>query len=336
VGIQHEAPDAAMIGYDEILSTPSARARHVAPAAVEFLSRRPEEPFFLSVGFFETHREWTDDSASADARYIRPPAPLPDAPETRRDFARFAHDAGVLDAGMGAVLDALDRAGLADRTLVLCTTDHGIAFPRMKCHLHDTGTGVMLLLRGPGGFSGGRSIDAMVSHLDILPTLCELLGLDASPEFQGKSLLPLVQGRADRLHEELFAEVNYHAAYEPMRAVRTGRWKYIRRYDDRSRPVLPNCDDGESKSFLLRLGMADWREEAELLYDLVRDPCEMNNLAGQPEYSPVQADMKRRLDEWMHRTDDPILRGLPVPAPRGAKVNNPDGASPCEPPVTIM
>lgn len=79
-----------------------------------------------------------------------------------------------LDEGLGRVLSALDASGLADKTLVICTTDHGIAFPGMKCTLTGRGIGVLLIMRGPGGIPAGRVCDALVSHIDIFPTICDL------------------------------------------------------------------------------------------------------------------------------------------------------------------
>ena len=103
-------------------------------------------------------------------------------------------------------------------TLVICTTDHGVAFPGAKATLFDRGIGVMMIMRGPGGFTGGKVIDAPVSHLDVYPTLCELAGVEAPDWLQGASLMPLVRGETERLHEAIFAEMTYHAAYEPQRA----------------------------------------------------------------------------------------------------------------------
>src|SRR5207247_1678035 len=100
----------------------------------------------------------------------------------------------------------------------------------MKCHLTDRGIGVMLILRGPGVFSGGKVCDAMVSQIDLFPTLCDLLEIEKPAWLQGRSLLPLLHGEAEEVNDEIFAEVTYHAAYEPQRCVRTRRWKYIRRY----------------------------------------------------------------------------------------------------------
>jgi hypothetical protein len=147
---------------------------------------------------------------------------------------------------------------------------------------------------------------------------------------EGKSLLPLLRGEASEIHDEIFAEVNYHAAYEPKRAVRTQRWKYIRRYSELGTPVLPNCDDGPSKSLWLEHG---WRQKAlprEALYDLMFDPTERRNLLGDQASAEALAEMRGRLDSWMKRTNDPLLAG-PVPLPPGARVNRMDGISPQEP-----
>ena len=333
IGMQHvssrpEGP--ARIGYDQIVPVDTASVRHVSPAAAAFLRNAPDQPFFLSVGFSETHREFRDPEPADDPRYCRPPLPLPDTPATRDCMAGFRTTARAFDQGAGEVLAALDAAGLADNTLVICTTDHGIAFPGMKCNLTDHGIGVMLIMRGPGGFVGGRVCDALVSQVDIYPTLCEVLAIDPPRWLQGTSMMPLVRGEVDEINDAVFTEVSYHAAYEPQRAVRTRRWKYIRRYGDRDRPVLPNCDDSVSKDVWLAHGWRDRPVAREQLYDLVFDPNEACNVAGDPAVADVLGDMRKRLDDWMRATDDPLLSGR-VPAPPGAKVNDPDGLSPQEP-----
>lgn len=332
-GVQHVARDPSQIGYDRIL----ASAAEAETAACDFLADAPPQPFFLSVGFFETHRHgrheagpFTQPGPGGDARYCLTPVPMPDTAESRRDMADYKVAAGILDRKMGLVFDALEAGGLADNTLVICTTDHGIPFPGMKCSLTDHGIGVMLIMRGPGGFTGGKVCDGMISQIDIFPTICELLGVERPAWLQGKSMLPLLREETEEINEEIFAEVTYHAAYNPQRAVRTKRWKYVRRFDARQGPVLPNVDDSPSKNLWLRHG---WRERPippEQLYDLIFDPSEACNLAGDPAYAGALAEMRGRLDRWMHATDDPLLRG-PVPAPPGALLNDPDGLSPRDP-----
>jgi N-sulfoglucosamine sulfohydrolase len=330
IGEEHLSKDPTTIGYDHVVKVEGHQSHIIAPTAIEILHNGLSQPFFLSVGFFETHREFLKPSTPRDAKYALPPAPLPDTPQTRLDMGAFKASAWELDQGMGAVLDALDAQGLSENTLVICTTDHGIAFPGMKGNLTDHGIGVMLIMRGPGGFTGGKVYDALVSHIDIFPTICDLLQIDHPNWLQGTSLLPLLGEKVDQLHDAIFAEVTYHAAYEPMRAVRTPRWKYIRRFDHHLGPVLPNCDDSPSKDVLIRYG---WRERSrplEQLYDLIFDPNEASNVANDLSVAMVLEEMRTLLDDWMEETNDPLLHG-PVPAPPGAELNDPDQMSPSYP-----
>jgi N-sulfoglucosamine sulfohydrolase len=325
-GMQHIARDPAVIGYDQ-LWVASSLVERVAPEVAAFLSHAPE-PFFLSVGFFETHRPFPDPGDGP--HYCKPPATMPDTPATRHDMAGYNASARLLDAGVGVVLDALERYGLADNTLVIATNDHGMAFPHMKCTLTDHGIGVALIMRGPGGFHGGQICDALVSQIDLFPTICDLAGVARPAWLQGQSLLPLVHGAAREINDAIFAEVTYHAAYEPQRAIRTQRWKYIRRFDTRDGPVLPNVDDGPSKALWLAHDWRGRRVAMEQLYDLMFDPNEANNRADDPSLRQVLSDLRSRLTAWMQATNDPLLDG-PVPLPPGAQANDPDDLSPDAP-----
>jgi len=281
------------------------------------------------VGFWVTHRPYQEPGPDEDERYCLPPAPMPDTPRIRGDMASYKATARVFDRCVGTVLEALDRNGLSDDTQVICTTDHGIEFPYMKCNLTDHGTGVMLIMRGPGDFTGGKVCDALVSHIDLFPTVCDLLHIDRPEWLQGKSMMPLIRGEKDEINDAVFSEVTYHVAYEPQRAVRTRRWKYIRRFEGREYPVLPNTDDSPSKDVWMQHGWSDRPMAQEQLYDLVFDPNEACNVAADPSMVNVLNDMRRRLEEWMRATDDPLLNG-PVPAPSRARVGNPNGISPAD------
>lgn len=334
IGEQHISIDPGVIGYDQIVPVDSNHASYVAPLTIETLRQPPPEPWFMSVGFFETHRNFFAPTSVRDSLYSSPPPNLPDLLVTRRDVASFKASARSLDQGIGAVLHALLDTGLLDRTLILCTTDHGIAFPGAKATLFDRGIGVMMIMRGPGGFGGGKVIDAPVSHLDVFPTLCDIAGVEHPEWLQGKSLLPLMRGEVDRLHEAIFAETTYHAAYQPHRAVRTERWKYIRRFDDYPHPVLANCDDSDTKDLMVAAGWGGEIVPEQQLYDLLLDPQELRNVADDPAKIQVLAEMRGRLEGWMQATDDPLLRG-PVEAPPGATVNEQWQVSPDEPPRPI-
>jgi N-sulfoglucosamine sulfohydrolase len=335
IGEQHIAKRPDVIGYDEVVKVETTHVDAVAPIAIDLIASRPREPWFFSVGFFETHREFFAPSSVGDVLYSRPPENIPDHPDTRRDMASYKASARSLDQGVGAVLQALDQHRLVDDTLVVFTTDHGLAFPGAKATLYDRGIGVALIMRGPGGFEGGRVIDALVSHLDIYPTLCDLAGIAPPPFLQGLSLLPLARRETGEIRDALFVEATYHAAYEPQRAVRTARHKYIRRFGDRDRPVLANTDDGPSKDLLLRLGWGERRIPFEQLYDLAFDPNEAANVVDDPVYADVRRELAGRLDAWMRETSDPLLDG-PVAAPAGAEINTPDQRSPTEPTVVVQ
>jgi arylsulfatase A-like enzyme len=296
--------------------------RSVAQVASDWLrSAAATQPFFMSVGMIMPHRTYAHARPrlypAEDPRYIQPPAPLPDVPEVRRDMADYMASVRIMDAASGIVLDALEESGLAENTLVIATTDHGISFPFMKCNLTDHGLGVYLIMRGPGGFEGGRVIDGMVSQLDVYPTLCELLEIEPPTRLQGTSFMPLVRGEREEIHKELYGEVTYHAAYEPMRSIRTKRWKYIRRFNRKQvHPVLRNIDSGHSKRYLLQHGLAQQVVPSEYLFDLAFDPNEEDNLADDPAYAEIKRDLDARLQAWMVRTEDPLLDG-PVPRPNG-------------------
>src|SRR5437763_3668035 len=193
IGEQHVSVSAEALGYDVVHEIENTRASSVGPAAIAALSGDIAQPFFMSVGFFETHRSFFAPSSVRDRVYSLPPPFLPDTPEIRQDVAAYKASARSLDHGVGAVLNKLHETGLDRNTLVICTTDHGLAFPTAKASLLDRGIGVMLILRGPG-IPPGAAHDQLVSQLDVFPTICDLAGIEHPPWLQGKSLLPLMSG----------------------------------------------------------------------------------------------------------------------------------------------
>lgn len=334
IGEQHISKEPEVIGYDEVMKVPTTRVDTVAPLAMEVLRRKHERPLFVSIGFFETHREFLGPGSLRDVHYSKPPNNLPDCPEVRADVAAFKASARSLDHGVGMVLNQLDASGLSENTLIIFTTDHGMPFPGAKATLYDRGLGVNLILRGPEPFGGGRVIDALVSHIDVYPTVCEHVGIARPPFLQGVSLLPLLWGHTTSVREEIFAGSTWHAAYEPQRAIRTERHKYIRRWGERRTPVLANTDDGPSKDLLLAAGWAEREIPKEQLYDVLFDPNEANNLVDDPGYAPVLEDLRARLEQWMGDTDDPLLAGHVDPPP-GVEINLPDQQSATEPTIRI-
>ena len=341
-GFQHEhgGPDADReLGYRRFPTADISGSgdggasddRETAASAAEYV-RTADGPFFLSATFFETHRPFpARDEHDVDPDGIRPFDPLPNVPATREDVAGFHASAARLDDCLGQVLDALEDQGVLDETLVVYTTDHGPAFPGMKCTLSDAGTGVALLARFPDG-PRGETVDGLVSHTDFVPTLAEYLDLDVDANgVHGESWLDAVEDPSGfDGRDAVYGEVTYHAAYEPTRSVRTERYRYVRRFDDYPTTVLPNVDDGPAKQFLTDHGLGERERPHEALYDTYHDPSERDNLVDNPGYAGVVEDLRERLDEWMRETADPLLDG-PVSKPPGGEANPQDGHDPGDP-----
>ncbi len=176
--------------------------------------------------------------------------------------------------------------------------------------------------------------DGLVSHVDIYPTLCELLGIDKPDWLTGTSLMPLLNNETEEVNDAVFAEVTYHAAAEPQRCVRTKRYKYIRRFGDFEKYVPANIDAGGSKDFLMDEGLMEHLPPREQLFDLSMDAAERNNLVEAPEYKAVLEDMRTRLDKFMEDTDDFAKSGQ-WPRPEGMILNtqtclDPDSTDPAD------
>ncbi|MDZ7672044.1 MAG: sulfatase [Halanaerobiales bacterium] len=320
IGMQHIRSNPNSIGYDNVLDVKNNNSENVTPKACKFIEKSIEEPFFLSIGFEETHRPFHELEDDTTINYTNPPTPIPDTYQTRKDMAEYKQSAKILDQGIGKIFKTLKENDLYNNTIIIFTTDHGIPFPNMKCNLSDHGIGVSLIIRGPYGFEKGKVIDSMVSQIDIFPTLCEIIGIKKPDWLQGQSFLSLIKGDKESINEEIFAEVNYHTAYEPMRAVRTNKWKYIRRYRNRTKPFLSNTDESYSKDVLLENDWADTYIYKEELYNLMLDPNEADNLAYDKTKAEILEEMRNRLDRWMKETDDPLENG-PVPRPESALVS---------------
>lgn len=327
-GMQHETGHSLEaiqgLGYEQVLTMHDygdANSPRADDAAVAFLGDSHDRPFFLSVGFGEPHRDNSRggsrfsympgiEHVPANDKYCRAPEPIPDNVTTRNDMAQFIAAAGILDKRMGSVIDAIDRSGKTESTMVIITTDHGIAWPHGKGNLTDMGLGVMLMMRGPDeyGLTKGTVIDGMVSHIDIYPTLCELLEIEKPQWLEGKSLLPLQRNQKNEIHDYIFGEQTHHAKKtDPQRSVRTKRYKYIRRMDCNHLRIV---DPGPTNDWMRSIGFREQPYDNELLYDLWLDPLEIHNCATDPGYNTILEEMRNVLNDWMEQTDDPFRKGI--------------------------
>ena len=168
---------------------------------------RSTAPFFLSVSFQHVHRPFGEDYDPDLADRIEVPGGLPDEPETRKDLATLCRKVEELDKHVGEILGALEEAGAAENTIVIFTTEHGIAMPRHKHTLYNGGIHTALLLRALGRLRPGLVYDDLLSNMDLLPTLLELAGLEAPPNILGRSFLGLLEEDADwQCRDAVFSE----------------------------------------------------------------------------------------------------------------------------------
>lgn len=331
-GIQHVAPDANMIGYDKIITCDERGMGHGTDfdtvawdventnTAAKYI-KEAKSPYFLSFGLFNTHRKFPPVAEDINVESIKVPAPLPDTREIREDMAGYITSARVMDECVGAILDAVKESGKEDETMIIFTTDHGIAFPIMKCSLYDSGINVSLMIKSPTDDFIYRRIDSLVSQIDLFPTICDLLSLEKPDWIQGKSLMPVIKDECSEVNEEIFSEITFHAAYEPVRCIRTKRYKLIKYFDNYDKYILSNIDNGLSKKSFLESGIDGMKRPQCMLFDLFFDPNEKNNLMDNKKYKSIKCDLERRLASWMEVTDDPLIHGK-VKVPEGARVNH--------------
>lgn len=337
-GIQHEAPQAKMIGYSRILDDQSFDMgclefdsktfdERNANQVSNYLMSQPEKPFFLSYGLFSTHRDYPYHDDDINPGYVMAMPGLPDCHDTRKDTAAYLSSVRNADRAIGSVLQTLKSSGLSENTLVIYTTDHGLALPGMKCTLYDYGISVSMMIDYPSNPSKKTVYDSLVSQIDLFPTLCDICGLEKPDWLQGVSLLPILEQKTTTVREEVFSEVTFHVSYEPMRAVRTQRYKLIHRFDSDLAPALANIDDSPFKTVLLEQGCLLGDHARIELYDLYQDPGEKYNLAENPAYKATLQGLTSKLMEWMEETNDPLLSG-PIQPPPKAVINPKSDHSP--------
>ncbi len=303
-----------------------------------FLKTVPEgRPFCFWFGSQDPHRPYEAGSGAAiglQTNNVVVPPYWPDNGVSRSDVLDYYWKVERFDREVGELLDQLDKAGKRDNTLVIMTGDNGWPFPRCKANLYDGGTRQPLAVRWPARVKPGQVYDDFINLMDLAPTFLEAAGLRPLPEMTGRSFLGLLTGTEKPgsrntvfLERERHANVRAGSAGYPVRAIRTREFLYIRNlrpdrwpagdavaYKDPKRP-FGDCDDGPTKSYIL-----DHRDEpamqtffqlcfakrpAEELYDLGKDPYEMNNVAGQPAYATIQKQLRAQLDQWMKDTADP-------------------------------
>lgn len=336
VGKKHVGPDKAFPFEAELVPERAGirDVRELATAAASFIRSTDDRPFFVTVAYSDPHRAVRDygndrpwpgvPPVTYDPKRVQVPSHLPDIPAVRQDLAEYYESLSRLDSGVGMLLDLLHESGRAGDTLVIFLSDNGRPFPGAKTNLYGPGLHLPLIVRTPG--TGAAVNDAMVSWVDITPTVLEWAGV-APPDYPlpGKSLMPILGTSGDAARDAIFASHEFHEInqYYPMRSVRTRDHNYILNIaHPLDYPIAGDVAGSPSWKVIAadpaiplgkRSQAAYLKRPAEELYDLKRDPDELFNLAGDPAHGAVRDGLRARLLEMRKATRDPWLAGQTDP-----------------------
>jgi arylsulfatase A-like enzyme len=278
-------------------------SEHIADGAIAFLQQKPARPFLLHVNFAAPH-DPRMMPPGYQGRYDPKTIPLPenfapqhpfdhgniagrdekllakplDPDDVRRELACYYAVISHMDQQVGRICDALEAAGRKEDTLIIFTTDQGLALGSHgllgKQNMYEHTVGVPLIIAGPG-VPGGRRFSAQCYLRDLFPTCCELAGLPIPKSVQGKSLLPVLRGQADRIHDFVIA---YFMGTQRM--IRDERWKLV---------VYPQAG-------------------RQQLFDLQTDPHELHDLSADASHTERLAGLRAKLKSWLGNQGDGVLK----------------------------
>ncbi len=315
--------------FDEFVNT----RKNGEPFCFWFGGQHPHRPYELGVGA----------RSGIDVDSIKPPACLPDTNTVRSDVADYYWEVQRFDRQVGEVLTRLESMGELENTIVVVSGDNGMPFPRCKATLYDLGTRVPLAVRWGAKVKGGRTATDFVNLCDFAPTFLEAAGLKPGKSMTGKSLLPLLRsdksGQIDPTRSFVLTGMEKHVYSYPSRAIRTEKFLYIRKYNSSTWPTGEikghnptydfakqpwptepgafsfNIDPSPSKQVLrLKRDEPKVKVSAQLafeahadeeLYDLQKDPDQLNNVAGEPAYAQAQKRLSQQLNAELIKSKDP-------------------------------
>ncbi len=310
---------------------------YAANFAAFLADRKPEQPFCFWYGCREPHRAYTEGEGiryGKDPDKVKIPMYLPDCDTVRRDFCDYAYEIDWFDRQLYRMVRQVKEIGEYENTIVVVTSDNGCPFPRVKGQMYEQDLRLPLSITWTGAVKGGRQVSDIVSFIDFAPTFLEAAGVSIPEEFCGKSLMDILgtdkEGivNPDRNRAFMGRERHDMGRYQdkgyPVRCIRTPRYLYIRNYHPWLCPAgnpetgYTNCDPSPTKREILHrhaenenmyYNLSFGLRPAEELFDIIKDPECMENLAENPNYRSVKKQLTQELDDELLKTGDPRIRG---------------------------
>ena len=348
IGKYHVAPE-AVYKFETVLPGNPRNAVQMANASREFIAADDERPFFLYFCTSDPHRSGGSVEGdpykadpfgnkpesypgvtleSFDPKDVKVHSFLPDTPTCRHELAQYYQSVSRIDQGLGKLVQILKAAGQYDNSIIIFTSDHGIAFPGAKTTLYDGGMRIPMIVRAPKCQQRGGSTEAMVSLLDMTPTILDFAGVWQEPDpkkkekyaIQGRSFADVVATGKATDRDEVYASHTFHeiTMYYPMRVVRTRRYKLIWNIayplpypfasDLWEAPTWQDIyQQGADALYGKRTVKAYIHRPQFELYDLQADPDEIHNLADNQEHQELLQSLKTKLKAFQKQTDDPWI-----------------------------
>lgn len=294
-----------------------------AKAIREFVARDEKQPFCLLVTSNSPHVPWSaGDASQYDPGKLTIPPYWVDTPEMRESLTRYYAEITDLDREVGECMKILRETKQEDNTAMIFTTEQGAQYPGCKWTCYENGLNVGFIVRWPGQVKPGSVSDAMIHYVDVAPTLVEMAGGEAIKGLDGRTFLGVLRGKTKRhnsatygVHTQMNAIGSPPTGYA-VRSIRAGKWKYIMNLNHKVtfKNALTQNDKENYWASWVRTAKTDPKaarlvkrylnRPAEQLYDLSKDPHELNNLAGREKQAKVKARLKQQLQDWMTSQGD--------------------------------
>ncbi|WP_281398113.1 sulfatase-like hydrolase/transferase [Ruficoccus amylovorans] len=316
--------------------------------AIGFMDSRSkgDAPFYLNIGTMETHgSQWKPDGYyeehfgrgakkfgidRVEDTYI--PPQMSASEYSYEMMRRFAPCVRYMDSQLARLVEAIQQMDDAENTLFVFTTDHGILSSRGKGTAYDHGMEITNIFYQPGRLAAGKRFPHLVNNVDLFPTLLDCAGVPAPENFGHSHWSGLTGEREYTPQEYIFTERNYHENYDPVRAIRTDRYHYLRNFHPFAKkyPTAAEIMASDDRNIRDRwpaettlagpdhssASLAKYPDrDKEELYDIVNDPYETHNLAYDPEFAGVRERLAACCEQEMVRTRDPLLAGPIPPTP---------------------